>query len=103
MKRLMIPLALAVLASQPVLADEQLDEQCTPDVIEAKARELAERVNALTKSNPERAAEINEELRDMEVKQTAEQLGSECEAYEKRMEHVREAEREADIAPAKKG
>ncbi|MGK9064731.1 hypothetical protein [Stutzerimonas chloritidismutans] len=103
MKRLMIPLALAVLASQPVLADEQLDEQCTPDVIEAKARELAERVNALTKSNPERAAEINEELRDMEVKQTAEQLGSECEAYEKRMEHVREAEKEADIAPAKKG
>ncbi|MGA6096385.1 hypothetical protein ACPESN_00720 [Stutzerimonas marianensis] len=102
MNRLMIPLTLALLAAQPALADEQIDEQCTPDVIEAKARELAERVNALTESNPERAAEINEELREMEVKQTAQQLGSECEAYEKRMQHVREAEKEADIAPAEK-
>jgi hypothetical protein len=97
MKRLMIPLTLALLASQPVFAAE-----CTTDEIAAKAKELADRVNALTENDPKRAAEINQELRDMEVKQTAEQLGSECEAYEKRIEHVEQAEKQADIAPAKK-
>lgn len=96
MKRLMIPLTFALLASQPVFAD-----QCTTDQITAKAKELADRVNALTESDPKRAAEINQELRDMEVKQTAEQLGSECEAYEKRIDHVEQAEKQADIAPAK--
>ncbi|ANF23939.1 MULTISPECIES: hypothetical protein [Stutzerimonas] len=97
MKRLIIPFTLALLASQPALAD-----QCTTDEINAKAKQLADRVNALTESNPKRAAEINEELRDMEVKQTAEQLGSECEAYEKRIKHVEQAEKQADIAPAEK-
>ena len=97
MKRLMIPVTLALLASQPAFAD-----QCTTDEINTKAKELAERVNALTESDPKRAAEINEELRDMENKQTAEQLGSECEAYEKRIEHVEQAEKKADIAPAEK-
>jgi cell division protein FtsL len=96
MKYLMIPLAAALLASQPVFAE------CTTDQINAKAKQLAERVNQLTESDPERAAEINEELRDMEVKQTAEQLGDECEAYDKRLQHVEEAEKEADIAPAEK-
>ncbi len=96
MKYLMIPLTAALLASQPVFA------QCTTDEITAKAEQLAERVNQLTESDPKRAAEINKELRDMEVKQTAEQLGNECEAYDKRLEHVEQAEKEADIAPAEK-
>ena len=69
-------------------------------LINAKAKELADRVNALTESDPKRAAKINEELRDMEIKQTAEQLGSECEAYEKRIKHVEQAEKQAPIAPA---
>lgn len=97
MKRLMLPLTLALLASQPVFAD-----QCTTDEIEAKARQLADRVNELTQNDPKRAQEINEELREMEVKQTAEQLGNECEAYDMRLKHVEEAEKEANIAPAKK-
>jgi len=97
MKRLMIPLTLALLASQPVFAAE-----CTTDQINEKAKQLADRVNQLTESNPERAAEINEELRDMEVKQTADQLGNECEAYDKRLQHVEQAEKDADIAPAEK-
>lgn len=96
MKYLMIPLAAALLASQPAFAE------CTTDQINAKAELLAERVNQLTESDPNRAAEINEELREMEVKQTAEQLGNECQAYDKRLQHVEEAEKQADIAPAKK-
>lgn len=96
MKYLMIPLAAALLASQPALAE------CTTDQINAKAQQLAERVNQLTESDPERAAEINEQLREMEVKQTADQLGDECQAYDKRLQHVEEAEQKADIAPAEK-
>lgn len=96
MKYLMFPLAAALLVSQPVFAE------CTTDQVNAKAKELAQRVNQLTESDPERAAEINEELRDMEVKQTAEQLGDECQAYDKRLQHVEEAEKKADIAPAEK-
>lgn len=97
MKYLMIPLTAALLASQAVFAAE-----CTTDEVDIKARELAERVNALTERNPERAAEINEELREMDIKRTAEQLGDECETYDKRIEHVEQAEKQADIAPAEK-
>ncbi|HCJ29740.1 MAG TPA: hypothetical protein DHV63_10700 [Pseudomonas sp.] len=96
MKYLMLAAAAALLASQPVFAE------CTTDQINDKAKQLAERVNQLTESDPERAAEINEELREMEVKQTADQLGDECEAYDKRLQHVEEAEKKADIAPAEK-
>ncbi len=96
MKRLMLPLTLALLASQPVFADN-----CTADQVTAKAKQLADRVAALTENDPKRAQEINEELREMEVKQTAEQLGNECEAYDKRIKHVEQAEKDADIAPAK--
>ncbi|MCQ4259151.1 hypothetical protein [Stutzerimonas stutzeri] len=95
MKYLMIPLTAVLLASQPVFA------QCTTDQVNAKAEELAERVNQLTENDPKRAAEINEELREIEVKRTAEQLGDECEAYDKRLKQVEQAEKDADIAPAK--
>ena len=97
MRRLILPLTLALLASQPVLAVQR-----TTDQINEKAKELADRVSALTENDPKRATEINQELRDMEVKQTAEQLGNECEAYDKRIEHVEQAEKDADIAPAEK-
>ncbi len=62
MKLLMIALTAAALASPTVHA------ACTPDEVNAKAEQLAERVNQLTKSNPERAKEINEEIRQMEAK-----------------------------------
>lgn len=95
MKYLMIPLAAALLASQPAFA------QCTTNMINAKAEELAERVSQLTERNPERAAEINEELKEMEVKRTADELGDECQAYERRLQHIEQAEKDADIPPAK--
>ncbi|HCA00384.1 MAG TPA: hypothetical protein DEO97_18425, partial [Pseudomonas sp.] len=58
--------------------------------------ELAKRVNQLTESNPERAKEINEEIRQMDAKRSADQLGDECEAYDKRLQQIEQAEREAD-------
>ena len=95
MRYLMIPLAAVLLASQPAFA------QCTPEMVTAKAEELAERVNQLTERDPERAAEINEQLREMQVKRTADELGDECQAYERRLQHIEQAEKDADIPPAK--
>lgn len=95
MKKSIIALAAGLLVSQAAFA------QCTPDEVDAKARELAERVNQLTESNPERAREINEEIRRMDAKRTADQLGDECEAYERRLQQIEEAEKRADIPPAK--
>lgn len=95
MKKSIIALSVALLTSQAAFA------QCTPDEVDAKARELAERVNQLTESNPERAREINEEIRQMDAQRTADQLGDECEAYERRLQQIEEAEKSADIPPAK--
>lgn|SRR5690606_9749873 len=93
MKYLMIPLAAALLASQGAYA-------CSAAEVEASAERLAERVAQLTKGDPERAAKINEELRELENKRTADELGNECEAYEQRMQHVEQAEKEAGLPPA---
>ena len=95
MKKPIIALAISLLASHAAFA------QCTPDEVDAKARELAERVNQLTENDPERAREINEEIRQMDAKRTADQLGDECEAYERRLQQIEEAEKRADIPPAK--
>ena len=54
MKLLTMTLTAALLASPAVHA------ACTTDEVNAKADELAKRVNQLTESNPERAKEINE-------------------------------------------
>ena len=94
MRMLTITLTAALLASPAVHA------ACTTDEVNAKAEQLAQRINQLTESNPQRAKEINEEIRQMEAKRTADQLGDECEAYDKRLQQIEEAEREADIPPA---
>ena len=85
MKLLTMTLTAALLASPAVHA------ACTTDEVNAKADELAKRVNQLTESNPERAKE---------AKRSADQLGDECEAYDKRLQQIEQAEREADIPPA---
>jgi len=93
MKYLMIPLAAALLASQGAYA-------CSAAEVEASAERLAQRVAQLTEGDPERAAKINQELREVENKRTADELGSECEAYERRMQHIEQAEKEAGLPPA---
>ena len=94
MKYLMIPLVTALLASQPVFAE------CTTDQISAKAEQLAERVNQLTESDPERAAKINEEIKQQNLKRSADEMGTECDAYDQRLKDIENAEKKAGIAPA---
>lgn len=89
MKALMITLTAALLASPAAHA------QCTPDEVTAKAEQLAERISQLTERDPQRAEEINEQIRQMELKRSADQLGDECEAYDKRLKQIEEAEKQA--------
>ncbi len=91
MKTLLASLAAALLASPGVHA------ACTPDEVTAKAEQLAERVNQLTRNDPERAKRLNEAIRQEDDKRTAEQLGDECEAYDRRMRQLEEAERQAGM------
>jgi len=88
MKHLMIALT-ALLASQVAWAT------CTPDEVNRKAEELAERVSQLTQSNPELAKQINEQLKQMDVERGADELGDECQAYDQRLEHIEQAEQQA--------
>ncbi|PAU64100.1 hypothetical protein BZL41_10810 [Pseudomonas sp. PIC25] len=81
--------ALSLLAAVPAQAS------CTPEEATAKAEQLAAKVNELTQSDPEKAAEINEELKRMKVERTAEELESECAAYDKRLQELEEAEKKA--------
>ena len=98
MKYLMIPVALALLASPGAYA-----ESCSAADVEASAERLAERVAQLTQGDPDRAAKLNKELRELEMKRTADELGNECEAYEQRLKHVEQAEQEAGLPPADSG
>ncbi|MBA1272225.1 hypothetical protein [Stutzerimonas azotifigens] len=90
MKFLIIPLTAALLTSPAAFA-------CTTDEANAKAQELGKRVNELTKSDPERAAKINAEIRELQLKRTANETGNECETYDQRMRDLEKAEDEADI------
>ena len=89
MRALMITLTAALRASPAAPA------QCTPDEVTAKAEQLAERISQLTERDPQRAEEINEQIRQMELKRSADQLGDECEAYDKRLKQIEEAEKQA--------
>ena len=68
--------------------------------VEAAAERLAERVAQLTEGDPERAEKLNEQMRELEKKRTADQLGNECEAYEQRLRHIEQAEKDAGLPPA---
>lgn len=100
MNALRLLIASALFSAAPaVLAQAQTSavEGCTTDVIARKAQELGDRVNEISKSDPKRAAELNEEIRQMDIKRTQRTLGNECEAYDQRIRDIEKAERQADI------
>lgn len=82
--------AAALLASLPSFA-------CTPEEATAKAEQLAAKVNALTESDPDKAAEIHEEIRQMQLRRTADSLPNECAAYDRRMQELERAADEAEV------
>lgn len=83
-----------IIAFTALLTTQAAWATCTPDEVNQKAEELAERVSQLTQSNPELAEQINEQLKQMDVERGADELGDECQAYEQRLEHIEQAERQ---------
>ncbi|WP_028240583.1 hypothetical protein [Stutzerimonas azotifigens] len=78
-------------------APTSANEDCTTDVVERKAQELADRVSEISKSDPDRAAKLNEEIRQMNVKRTQRRLGNECEAYDQRIRDLEQAEQQSGM------
>ncbi|WP_263145340.1 hypothetical protein [Pseudomonas sp. RIT-PI-AD] len=87
-----LPLGLALTLLAPLSAFAT----CTPDEATAKAQQLAEKVKQVTEQNPQKAKEINQELNQMHVKSSAETLPDDCAAYDKRLQELDQAERQAD-------
>lgn len=81
--------ALTLCASAPALA-------CSAAEATQKAEQLAAKVNEITRDDPDRAEELHEELEQMRLKTSSDELESACEAYDQRMRELDEAADEVD-------
>lgn len=66
---------------------------CTLEEATEKREELAKEVTRLTEQNPQKAKEINDELRGMKLGTEAKDLPDKCQLIDKRLQELREAER----------
>lgn len=80
--------AIAMLCYAPAYA------ACTPEEAAAKAEQLAAKITEITQSDPARAAELREELKDIRPQTSSEQLDSDCEAYDQRLQELEDASKE---------
>jgi hypothetical protein len=64
---------------------------CTPEEATAKAEQLAAKITEITQSDPARAAELREELKDIRPQTSSEQLDNDCEAYDRRLQELEDA------------
>ncbi|WP_421682025.1 hypothetical protein [Stutzerimonas urumqiensis] len=90
-------LALLLASTLSYGAETSATQDCTSDEVDRMAQLLADRVKEISKSQPERAAELNEEMRQQDIKRTQETLGNECEAYRQRIEDIERLEKTAEI------
>ncbi|MGF6097324.1 hypothetical protein [Pseudomonas sp. 18175] len=64
---------------------------CTPEQATQKREQLAEKVKSVTEHNPDKAKEINEELRKMDVDTASADLPDKCQLIEQRLKDLDEA------------
>ena len=81
--------AMTLCVSAPALA-------CSAAAATQKDEQLAAKVNEITRDDPDRAEELHEELEQMRLKTSSEELESACEAYDQRMRELDEAADEVD-------
>lgn len=91
-------MSIALLAT--ALASPQAFAYCTPDEANALAAQVAERVNEIIDQDPQRAAEINKELKEMPIKRTNETLEDECVAYRTRLQELDQARKQSGLPPS---
>lgn len=92
-----VALSAALLLGMAGFATAQ-ERDCTPRETRERAGQLAEEIHAATDGDPQKAQQIHEELKDMEIARredelvrTPQGLEDECARYEQRMEEVEKA------------
>lgn len=71
---------------------------CTTDEATAKSKQLAAKVKQVTESNPEKAREINQEMKELKPETSTKAGEDECAMYDKRLKELEEAEKNAEGA-----
>ena len=66
---------------------------CTPEEATAKREELAKQVSELTKQNPTKAKEMNDELQKMDLDTESAKFPDKCQLIDARLKELREAAR----------
>lgn len=66
-------------------------QACTPEEATAKAEQLAAKVAEITQRDPQRAAALREELKDLDPQTRSDELGNDCDAYDQRLRELEEA------------
>ena len=66
---------------------------CTPEEATAKREELAKQVSELTKQNPTKAKEMNDELQKMDLDTESAEFPDKCQLIDARLKELREAAR----------
>ncbi|NBB12484.1 hypothetical protein [Pseudomonas sp. SLFW] len=90
MKTLMsITAALTLLVGTSVWA-------CTPEEAEAKREQLAQEVHKLTQQNPAKAKELNQEIKDMQLETSANDVPDKCQLIDQRLKEMDEAAKKAE-------
>ena len=85
MKTLMnLAIAATLLTALPAWA-------CTPEEATAKREQLAQKVAKLTKQNPTKAKEINDELQHMNLETVSADLPDKCQLIDQRLKELDEA------------
>ncbi|NWL77200.1 hypothetical protein DM872_10075 [Pseudomonas taiwanensis] len=79
-----------------LLAPFGANAACTTDEAAAKAEQLAAKVKQVTESNPQKAREINEEMKALKPESQTKGSEDECAIYDKRMKELDEADRKAE-------
>ena len=64
---------------------------CTPEEATAKREELAKQVSELTKQNPTKAKEMNDELQKMDLDTERAKFPDKCQLIEARLKELKEA------------
>ncbi|MDD1013048.1 hypothetical protein [Pseudomonas rubra] len=66
---------------------------CTLEEATDKREELAKEVSKLTEQNPQKAKEINDELRGMKLESASKDLPDKCQLIDKRLQVLKTAEK----------
>jgi hypothetical protein len=89
-----LPVALTFTAL--LLAQGHAFASCTPEEATAKAEELAAKIDAITQNDPERAAQLRQELVEQDPESASDTLTDGCEAYDQRLRELDAAEDDVD-------